>query len=144
MLLKGDLSFAYKVYERLLKRISERHKLVEELVKATHDFTVKEYALTPTPTPRPTPRTRTTCASAGGNGSSSTCCSSGSATKPVPEAEAKQKVLTRYQGLLKRWKQLDNSDLLEIYLSDLTTSVDPHSIVHVAEHAGRFRDLPCV
>src|SRR5207248_6981709 len=47
--------------------------------------------------------------------------------KPLPENEAKQKVLERYQGVLKRWKQVDNFELMELYLSDLTTSVDPHS-----------------
>jgi carboxyl-terminal processing protease len=47
--------------------------------------------------------------------------------KPVPEAEAKKKILDRYQGQLKRWKQVDNADLLELYLTDLTTSIDPHS-----------------
>src|SRR5262249_5800460 len=41
--------------------------------------------------------------------------------------EAKQKVLSRYQSLLKRWKQVDNADLLELYLTALTTSIDPHS-----------------
>ncbi len=45
----------------------------------------------------------------------------------MPEDEAKKKVLTRYQGLLKRWKQLDNADLLELFLTDLTTTVDPHT-----------------
>src|SRR6266446_4656501 len=86
------------------------------------------------------PRTRVSFASAGEKGSSSTCCSSGwgrsrppnpglhpAATNPVSEAEARQKVLARYKNQLKYWKQRDNYDLMEIYLSDLTTSVDPHS-----------------
>ena len=38
---------------------------------------------------------------------------------PLPEEEAKKKVLSRYQSLLKRWKQVDNADLLEIYLAAL-------------------------
>ena len=29
--------------------------------------------------------------------------------------------------MLKRWKQVDGYDLLELYLTDLTTSIDPHS-----------------
>src|SRR5207253_8638142 len=49
------------------------------------------------------------------------------AEKPLAEDEAKKKVLSRYQGTFKRWKQFDNSDLLELYLTDLTTSIDPHS-----------------
>ena len=43
MLLKGDISFAYKVYERLLERITQRLKLIDELADTKFDFTVKEY-----------------------------------------------------------------------------------------------------
>jgi carboxyl-terminal processing protease len=126
MLEKGDISFAYKVYARLLTRIGESQKLVEELVAANHDFTVKEYLSTDydkvdyASTPedlRERWRKRIKFE----------LLQEQLAKKPVPEAEAKQKILNRYQGALKRWKQLDNYDLLEIYLSDLTTSVDPHS-----------------
>jgi carboxyl-terminal processing protease len=39
---EGDLSLAYKVYPRLLMRIDERVKQVDELLKEQHDFTVKE------------------------------------------------------------------------------------------------------
>src|SRR5947209_1199308 len=42
-LLRGDLSFPYQVYERMMTRINERMKLVEEFVAADHDFTAKEY-----------------------------------------------------------------------------------------------------
>ena len=47
--------------------------------------------------------------------------------KPLPEAEAKKRVLDKYQDMLKRWKQVDHYDLMEMYLSDLTASVDPHT-----------------
>src|SRR5262245_43291546 len=43
MLLKGDVDFAYKVYSRLLERIPQRLKLIDELLDAKYDFTVKEY-----------------------------------------------------------------------------------------------------
>src|SRR5207248_9710114 len=43
MLLDGDISFAYKGYDRFLTRFGQRLKLVQELVQAPHDFTVKEY-----------------------------------------------------------------------------------------------------
>src|SRR5262249_2617963 len=38
-LLKGDMTFAYQVYERFTTRVAERLKLIEELIKAPHDFT---------------------------------------------------------------------------------------------------------
>jgi carboxyl-terminal processing protease len=126
MLLKGDMSFAYKVYERFVTRIGERLALVEEFVKANHDFTVKEYLDTDfdkmefaqsVDELRERWRKRI----------KADLLLDRVGKKPVPEAESKQKLLTRYQSQLKRWKQLDNYDLMELYLSDLTTSVDPHS-----------------
>src|SRR5713226_2131583 len=42
LLHQGDMSFAYKVYERFVARLGERLPLVEEMVNAKHDFTVKE------------------------------------------------------------------------------------------------------
>jgi carboxyl-terminal processing protease len=125
-LMQGELGFAYKVYERLVTRVGERQKLIEELVNTPHDFTVKEYLSTDYEALdyakdeaglRDRWRKRIKF----------DLLQQRLGQKPVPEAEAKQKVLTRYQGLLKRWKQVDHYDLLELYLSDLTTSVDPHS-----------------
>jgi carboxyl-terminal processing protease len=124
-LLEGDLRFPYKVYRRLVKRMDERQKLIEELINAKHDFTVKEsmendpdtMAYLDEDALRERWRKRIKF----------DLLMQRLAKKPVPEAEAKKKILERYQGRLKRIKQLDNTDLLELYLTDLATSIDPHS-----------------
>src|SRR4030095_4869503 len=36
-LLRGELTFPYQVYERLMTRLNERMKLVEEFLAANHD-----------------------------------------------------------------------------------------------------------
>lgn len=126
MLLEGDLTFAYKVYQRFTTRLSERLPLIEELVNSPQDFTAKEYLDT--------------------NYDAIDFASSQQelrerwrkrikfdlllhrlGQKPLPDAEAKKKVLDRYKEVRRRWLQLDNYDLMELYLSDLTASVDPHS-----------------
>ena len=56
----------------------------------------------------------------------------------MTDAEAKEKVLKRYQSVVKRWKQLDSNDILEFYLTDLTTSLDPHSSYMSAETLADF------
>jgi carboxyl-terminal processing protease len=122
----GDLTFAYTVYQRLVKRIAERQKLVEEFIEAKHDFTATEYLETDSATIeyagtadefRQRWRKRIKF----------DLLRHRVARKPVAEAEAKKKILARYRELLKRWKQVDNNELLEMYLSQLTTSIDPHS-----------------
>jgi carboxyl-terminal processing protease len=145
MLLQGDLSYAYKVYERLVMRFGERMKLIEEMVNAKHDFTVKEYL--------PTDFDKIDFAANDAElrerwrkrikfdlllqklGSKPVASKtnpgkvpkSDQPVKPLSEAEARQKVLARYKSLFKYWKQMDNYDLMERYLSALTTCVDPHS-----------------
>jgi carboxyl-terminal processing protease len=126
MVLKGDLTFPYKVYQKYLERLTERQKLIEEFVKADHDFTVKE-ALNTDYDALDYAKTDEEMRERWRKRIKFDLLLERIATKPVPEAEAKQKILTRYQGQLKRWKQVDNHDLLEIFLTDLTTSVDPHS-----------------
>jgi carboxyl-terminal processing protease len=124
--LKGDLSFPYKAYARFVQRFTERLKLVEENVNASHDFTVKEYLNTDYDKLE-WARGDDELKERWRKRIKFDLLLERIAKKPVPEAEARQKVLTRYQGLLKRWKQLDNYELMELYLTDLTTCVDPHS-----------------
>ena len=126
MLLKGDLSFAYTVYAKFVERVAERQKLVDEFLASKQDYTVNEsietdfdkidYA-----------KTDEEIAERWRKRIKFDLLVQKLAEKPVPEEEAKKKVLARYNGALKRWKQLDSTDLVEIYLTDLTTCVDPHS-----------------
>jgi carboxyl-terminal processing protease len=126
MLQQGDLSFVYKVYEKLLQRIAERQKLVGELVAVKHDFTAKE-SMETDPNKISYAATDDELRERWRKRIKFDLLLQRIEEKPVPDAEAGEKVAARYRGLLKRWKQMDNFDLLEIFLTDLTTSVDPHS-----------------
>jgi carboxyl-terminal processing protease len=125
-LLQGDLSFPYKVYERLMTRIGERQKLVEEFVAANHDFTAQEYLETDADA-IDWPKSDDEVRERWRKRIKFDLLMQRVGEKPVGEDEAKKKVLERYQSVLKRWKQVDNADLLELYLTELTTSIDPHS-----------------
>jgi carboxyl-terminal processing protease len=125
-LLQGEMTFAYKVYNRLLERIGERLKLVDELVKAPQDYTVKEYLSTDYDK-LDYASTQDELRERWRKRIKYDLLLQRLGQKPVPDEEARQKVVSRYQGLYKRWKQVDNYDLMEMYLSDLTASVDPHS-----------------
>jgi carboxyl-terminal processing protease len=125
-LVAGDLTFPYTVYERLLKRIAERQKKVEELVEAKHDFTAKEM-MDNDPDTLEYPADLDEANERLRKRIKFDLLLQKIAEKPVPEAEAKHKTLTRYQSAYKRWKQVDNADLLELYLTAMTMSIDPHS-----------------
>jgi carboxyl-terminal processing protease len=126
MLQQGDLSFAYSVYDRYVTRLAERVKLVEQLVNAPQDYKVKEYLSTDYDA-LPYAQNDEEIRDRWRKRIKFDLLLQRLGTKPVSEAEAKEKVLARYKGLLKRWKQVDNYDLMEMYLSALTTSADPHS-----------------
>ncbi|MBM4068006.1 MAG: tail-specific protease [Planctomycetes bacterium] len=126
MLLKGDLSFAYKVYERFVERIDERLKLVDEFLGMKHDFGVKEYMDTdsakleyPADAKEASERCRKRI--------KLDLLLQRLGTKPVPDDEARKKVRDRYRNFAKRVRQLDNYDLMEMYLSAFAASLDPHS-----------------
>jgi len=134
MLLKGDLSFAYKVYGRFIQRIGQRLNLINELLDTKHDFTVKEYLDTDMAKvdyaqndqelrDRWRKRIKFDLLR---ERLGSTRAASGTKTPPPTEAEAVQKVRDRYRSFAKRMKQLDNYDLMELYLSGLAASLDPH------------------
>jgi len=125
MLQNGDISFAYKGYERLMERIGQGLKLIDQLLETKFDYSVKEYLDTDTAKLdyvqnadelRERWRTRIKF----------DLLVQRLGTTPLPEAEAKKKIRDRYRGFARRMKQLDNYDLMEVYLSDLSASLDPH------------------
>lgn len=125
MLLKGDVSFAYKVYERFLERVGQRLKLIDELADTKFDFTVKEYLDTDT-AKMDYPASDKELAERWRKRIKFDLLRERLGTKPLPEAEARKKVRDRYHSFARRMKQLDNYDLLEVYLSSLAASLDPH------------------
>jgi carboxyl-terminal processing protease len=125
MLQRGDVSFAYKVYQRFIQRVGERLPLINELVDAKHDYGAQEYL-------------DTDVAHLDYTASDNELrerwrkrikfdlLREKIGAKPLGDAEARQKVRDRYRSFAKRMKQLDNYDLMELYLSSLAASLDPH------------------
>jgi carboxyl-terminal processing protease len=123
---EGNLKFAAEVFDRFVQRVEERQKLIEELVNAKHDFEAKEELDTDYDA-QDWPKNDDEVRERWRKRIKFDLLMQRLGDKPVGEEEAKKKVLSRYQSVFKRYKQLDNADKLEIYLTDLTTSIDPHS-----------------
>ncbi len=124
MLRRGDTSFAYEVFNRLLQRIDERIAVADQILGTPLDFSV----------PEETVRDRKLL------------------DYPANELEAYDrwrkrikhdllllkadgtegqaaidKLSRRYKSFAKRMHQTDDEELLEMYLTALTSSFDPHS-----------------
>ncbi len=132
---KGDISFAYTVYNRFLDRIDERVKMIDKILAGKQDFTIDEdlivdkdsiqYAKTPDEAyDRWRKRIKydlllLKAEKADGKAEKTADTSDGK----TPE----QRLSQRYHSFAKRMGQTDDQELLEMYLTSLTTAFDPHT-----------------
>ena len=128
---QGDISFAYTVFNTFLDRIDERVKMVNQILATPQDFTVDEelvtdkdlatYAKTPDEA-RERWRKRIKydlLLLMAEKEDSKTDKSEGK----TPE----ERLRKRYDSFAKRMRQTDDEELLEMYLTSLTTAFDPHT-----------------
>lgn len=121
---KGDLRFPYEVYSVMVKRVDERLAVAEELLAMEHDFTVDEVMirdrkLAQFPKDAAEARERwrqrvkyelLTLKAEGTEGQA-----------------ARDKLARRYRSFAKRIHQMDNEELLEIFLTAVCNAYDPHT-----------------
>jgi carboxyl-terminal processing protease len=136
MALKGDTSFAYRVFQQFLTRIDERVALVQQLVREPHDFTVDESMVTDPDLigfakndaemrDRWRKRIKYELLDL-------------EVEKKITGQEAQDKIAKRYSHLAKRMRLTDNGELLEMYLTALTTAYDPHTTYMSADTLNNF------
>lgn len=123
--LKGDLHFAFQVYQRFLQRLDERVKWTNELLeKEKFDFDKEESFVVD-------PETAVYCKTEDeAKQRWKTRIKYELVTFIVDgktEAEARERIKKRYRNISKSWKQMDGDELLELFLTSVTNSFDPHS-----------------
>ena len=122
---EGNLDFARNVFARYLKRNDERLATVKELIKEKPDFTVDE-SVKDDPDLYDYPKTDAEAHERWRKKIKLDLLQLKVADKVVGE-EAAQKLLVRYRDRNRVVHQFDMSELLEIYLTSLTKTFDPHS-----------------
>jgi carboxyl-terminal processing protease len=131
----GDVSFAYTVFNRLLKRVDERVAMVDALLQEDLDFTEEEVLITDpdklgfAKTPEE--------AKARWRKRLKYDILVLKADKENKE-DVKQRLRRRYQSFAKRMHQTDSNELLEMYLTAVTSSFDPHSTYMAPAAAENF------
>ena len=121
---RGDVSFAYEVFNRFLQRVDSRLPLIEKLLSAPQDFTIKESIIID----RDDTKWAASEAEAQDNWRPRIKYDLlvQKMEKSSPE-EAQDKLRRRYGSFVKRMHQMNADELLETYLSSLTSSLDPHT-----------------
>ena len=121
---RGDVNFAYKVYKRLLERIDERVKLVDELLAEAQDFSIDE-ELVIDPDKLQFPNNAAAVRDAWRKRIKYDLLVL--KAEKIEGQEAREKLARRYHSFDKRMHQIDSDKLLEMYLTALTTAYDPHT-----------------
>jgi carboxyl-terminal processing protease len=120
----SNVAFAYKVFDRFLKRVDQRLKMIDEWLKAEHDFAMDEDMVT--------------------DRDLRTFAKNDDEAREIwrkrikydlllqkadkkSDAEAREILRKRYHSFAKRMHQTEADELLEIFLTSMTTAYDPHS-----------------
>lgn len=122
----GDASFAFKVLKRFQTRRNEVQKIVEEMLSKPMDFSVKESLVLDAKTldyPKDEAerfeRLRQTL--------KFELLRRKFEPKPPTDEEARKKLAVRWRDVTRNISRFDSGDLLEIYLSAVAHTLDPHS-----------------
>ncbi|HTQ38930.1 MAG TPA: carboxy terminal-processing peptidase [Pirellulales bacterium] len=124
MIKKGDVSFAYTVFDRFLQRVDQRLLLVDELLSKPMDFTVDEDMKTD---PKQLTYAKDDAEIRDKWQKRLKFDLLSKKADKVADQEAHDKVERRYHSFAKRMHQTTSDELLERYLTALTTSFDPHT-----------------
>ncbi|MCA9209542.1 MAG: carboxy terminal-processing peptidase [Planctomycetales bacterium] len=120
----GNIQFAYDLFDTFLKRVDERVAQVNTLLGQKHDFTVDEEMITDADV-LSYPKDSTEAAERWRKRIKYDLLVL-KADKTEGQ-EAIDKLRRRYENFAKRMKQTKSDDLLEMYLTAMTSSFDPHT-----------------
>lgn len=120
----ADVSFAFDVYHKFLARLDERVEWAHAFADADHDFT-KEETITVDPKSAEYAASVEEAKERWRVRIKFELCSMVIDGKPIEEA--RDRIHKRYRNLKSRWHEIDNAELMEMYLTTLTSSFDPHS-----------------
>jgi len=121
---RGDVKFAYDVFKVYLQRLDERVRLADELLAMKHDFTVDEQLAVDRDALQ-WPKNEDEARERWRQRIKYDLLVL--KTDDKQGAEATEKLSRRYQSFAKRMHQKDDEELLEMYLTAMTTSFDPHT-----------------
>lgn len=120
----GDLRLARKIFDRFLQRVKERIAVAQQYVDLEHDFTLDETMI------REPDKMVYATSVAEANERWRKRVKYDMLLQIADEMEhdeAIEKLHKRYRSIRRNWEQTDSDEVLELFLSALTMSFDPHS-----------------
>ncbi|TWU67056.1 MULTISPECIES: carboxy terminal-processing peptidase [Crateriforma] len=121
---RGDINPAYVIFNRFTKRVDERVAMAMQLLDQDFDFT-KEESIVVDPDQAQYARNDAEARDRWRKQIKYAMLLLMDDDKTAEEA--KDQLRRRYQRYARRWKDTDSDDLLEMYLTSVTSGFDPHS-----------------
>ncbi|HUE69436.1 MAG TPA: carboxy terminal-processing peptidase [Pirellulaceae bacterium] len=140
MMRQGDISFAYAVFGRFLQRVDERVVQVDELLKEDFDFTEDEVLSTDWDK-LPYLQDAAAAKNRWRKQLKYDLLVLRSDKENKKKEDPKVRLSRRYHSFAKRMHQTDEDELLEIFLTSVTTSFDPHTTYMSPNTLDNFRIL---
>ncbi len=131
----GDTSFAFIAFDRFIKRVDERTAEVDDLLAQPQDYTLDEKLYTDFDT-LDWPDGEEAARDLWRRRIKYELLVSKADEKPLEEA--KQEISRRYNSWAKRKHQIDENELIELFLTAVTTSFDPHTVYMSRESLANF------
>lgn len=126
MVQRGDISFAYDVFATYLQRVDERLALADELLKQDFDFTLDE-EMVKDPDEQSYAANEQEARERWRKRIKYDLLVFKSQDKEKTDEAAREKLHSRYNSFASRMHQVSSDELLEMYLTALSTSFDPHT-----------------
>jgi carboxyl-terminal processing protease len=133
---RGDINFAYLVFKTFLARVDERQRTIDQLLAGPQDFTVQEEMVTDKDL-LSYPKTPAEAAERWRKrikfdllllkADQADAKADGKGDDMFAGKTPQQRLTQRYHSFAKRMHQTNGEELLEMYLTSLTTSFDPHT-----------------
>ncbi len=129
MLKAGNYEAAFAIFDRFKQRIAERVELANRQVDAPHDYNVKEEMITDrdlidyaTSEAEIEERWRKRI-----KYNLLVFRNDETTDSPTNKKTPEERLKNRYRAFAKRMTQFDNDDVIEMYITSITTSFDPHT-----------------
>jgi carboxyl-terminal processing protease len=155
----GDITFAYETFKLFLKRVDERMEIAHKIIDETHDFSVDEmmvsdrkaaqYPKTPEEAyDRWRRQIKYSILLLKADADSGALikkkddeAKKDEEPKKLTDDEIRDRLHRRYKTLSTRWHQTDADELLEIFITSITSSLDPHTTYMAPKTLENFRIL---
>jgi carboxyl-terminal processing protease len=132
----GDVALAKRIFDLFLQRVAERTAVAQKLVDQEHDFTVDE-TMERDPDKLSWFKTKEEADERWRKRVKYDILLQ-STDKDTPADQANDRLHKRYRSIDQRWNQTSNDELLEMFLTAVTMSFDPHSSYMSPENLENF------